>query len=198
MFDTSSASKGVKFALLEGQLLAGEIDCAAFVGQAGDLGFPAAAVGDGKRPTLTGIGGLSDDCLGVVILQPGGINRTVVGGVDHNLGIELAGGVGANLAGRLPGEAVIVADHQGHGRQSAIGAARHLPVLRIENVDVRVAVGGDGRLPLIAFGEANSRLRDECRTGSQRSRRGQQRKRHRKQKRQAATKRLQAVGKWRH
>jgi choline dehydrogenase len=46
MFDTSSASKGVKFALLEGQLLAGEIDHAAFVGQAADLGFPAAAVGD--------------------------------------------------------------------------------------------------------------------------------------------------------
>src|ERR1700720_60346 len=46
MFDTSSASKGVKFALLEGQLLAHEIDRTTFVGRAADLGLPAAAVGD--------------------------------------------------------------------------------------------------------------------------------------------------------
>jgi choline dehydrogenase len=35
MFDTSSASKGVKFALLEGQLLAREIDRTTFVDRAG-------------------------------------------------------------------------------------------------------------------------------------------------------------------
>jgi choline dehydrogenase-like flavoprotein len=46
MFDTSSASKGVKFALLEGQLLAREIDRTTFLGRAADLGLPAAAVGD--------------------------------------------------------------------------------------------------------------------------------------------------------
>jgi choline dehydrogenase len=46
MFDTSSASKGVKFALLEGQLLAREIDHTTFVDRAADLGLPAAAVGD--------------------------------------------------------------------------------------------------------------------------------------------------------
>jgi choline dehydrogenase-like flavoprotein len=46
MFDTSSASKGVKFALLEGQLLAGEIDRSTFVGRAEDLGLPAAAIGE--------------------------------------------------------------------------------------------------------------------------------------------------------
>jgi len=46
MFDTSFASKGVKFALLEGQLLAREIDRATFVGRAANLGLPAAAVGD--------------------------------------------------------------------------------------------------------------------------------------------------------
>jgi choline dehydrogenase len=46
MFDTSSASRGVKFALLEGQLLAREIDRTTFVGRAADLGLPAAAVGD--------------------------------------------------------------------------------------------------------------------------------------------------------
>src|ERR1700693_5359938 len=44
MFDTSSASKGVKFALLEGQLLAREIDRTTFVGRAADLGLPVAAV----------------------------------------------------------------------------------------------------------------------------------------------------------
>jgi choline dehydrogenase len=46
MFDISSASKGVKFALLEGQLLDREIDRTTFVGRAADLGLPAAAVGD--------------------------------------------------------------------------------------------------------------------------------------------------------
>ena len=46
MFDTASASKGVKLALLEGQLLAREIDRTTFVSRAADLGLPAAAVGE--------------------------------------------------------------------------------------------------------------------------------------------------------
>ena len=46
MFDTSSASTSVKLALLEGQLLAREIDRTTFVDRAADLGLPAAAVGD--------------------------------------------------------------------------------------------------------------------------------------------------------
>ena len=40
MFDTSSASKGVKFALLEGRLLARQIDRTAFLGRAADLASP--------------------------------------------------------------------------------------------------------------------------------------------------------------
>jgi hypothetical protein len=44
MFDTCSASKGVKFALSEGQLLAREIDRTTFVYRAAGLGLPAAAV----------------------------------------------------------------------------------------------------------------------------------------------------------
>src|ERR1700732_4410710 len=44
MFDTASASNGVKFALLEGQLLTQEIDRATFVTRVADLGLPAAAV----------------------------------------------------------------------------------------------------------------------------------------------------------
>src|ERR1700676_887725 len=46
MIDISSASKSVKLALLEGQLLAREIDRTTFVGRAADLGLPAAAFGD--------------------------------------------------------------------------------------------------------------------------------------------------------
>jgi choline dehydrogenase len=46
MFDTSSASRGVKFAVFEGQLLAREISRTTFVGRAADLGLPAAAVRD--------------------------------------------------------------------------------------------------------------------------------------------------------
>jgi choline dehydrogenase len=46
MFDTASASNGVKFALLEGQLLTQEIDRATFIERAADLGLPAPAVAE--------------------------------------------------------------------------------------------------------------------------------------------------------
>src|ERR1700741_1554604 len=46
MFDTASASNGVRLALLEGQLLTREIDRTTFVRRAADLGLSAAAVGD--------------------------------------------------------------------------------------------------------------------------------------------------------
>jgi choline dehydrogenase len=46
MFDTASASNGVKLALLEDQLLTRDIDRATFIARAADLGLPAPAVGD--------------------------------------------------------------------------------------------------------------------------------------------------------
>jgi choline dehydrogenase len=46
MFDTASASNGVKFALLEGQLLTREIDRPAFVERAASLGLPAPVVAE--------------------------------------------------------------------------------------------------------------------------------------------------------
>jgi hypothetical protein len=46
MFDTASASNGVKLALLEGQLLTREIDRATFIERAANLGLPAPASGD--------------------------------------------------------------------------------------------------------------------------------------------------------
>src|ERR1700682_6272288 len=46
MFDTASASNGVKFALLEGQLLTREINRATFIQRAANLGLPAPAIGD--------------------------------------------------------------------------------------------------------------------------------------------------------
>ena len=46
MFDTASASKGVKLALLEGQLLTREIDRTAFVARAASLGLPAPVVAE--------------------------------------------------------------------------------------------------------------------------------------------------------
>src|SRR6202521_312829 len=46
MFDTASASNGVKFALLEGNLLTREIDRATFIQSAANLGLPAGGVGD--------------------------------------------------------------------------------------------------------------------------------------------------------
>jgi len=46
MFDTAAASNGVKFALLEGQLLTREIDRAAFVERAASLGLSAPVVAE--------------------------------------------------------------------------------------------------------------------------------------------------------
>ena len=46
MFDTASASNGVKLALLEGQLLTREINRATFLERAANLGLPAPAIGD--------------------------------------------------------------------------------------------------------------------------------------------------------
>src|SRR6202011_5819781 len=46
MFETASASNGVKLALLEGQLLTREIDRATFIERAANLGLPAPAIGD--------------------------------------------------------------------------------------------------------------------------------------------------------
>jgi len=46
MFDTASASNGVKLALLEGQLLTREIDRPTFIERTANLGFPAPAIGD--------------------------------------------------------------------------------------------------------------------------------------------------------
>jgi choline dehydrogenase len=46
MFDTASASNGVKFALLEGQLLNREIGRTTFIGRAANLGLPVPAISD--------------------------------------------------------------------------------------------------------------------------------------------------------
>ena len=46
MFETASASNGVKLALLEGKLLTREINRATFLERAANLGLPALATGD--------------------------------------------------------------------------------------------------------------------------------------------------------
>jgi choline dehydrogenase len=46
MFDTTSASNGLKFALLEGQLLTRKIDRSTFVDRAADLGLPPSVVAE--------------------------------------------------------------------------------------------------------------------------------------------------------
>jgi choline dehydrogenase len=46
MFNTETASTGVKFALLQGELLTGEIDRDAFVARAANLGLPASVVSE--------------------------------------------------------------------------------------------------------------------------------------------------------
>ena len=52
MFDTAAASNGVKFALLEGQLLTREIDRTAFVERATSLGLPAPVVAEAAHKFL--------------------------------------------------------------------------------------------------------------------------------------------------
>jgi choline dehydrogenase len=52
MFDTTSASGGVKLALFESQLLSKEIDRATFVARAADLGLPATVVSEAAEKFL--------------------------------------------------------------------------------------------------------------------------------------------------
>jgi len=52
MFETETASTGVKFALLEGQLLTRELDRSTFVQRATGLGLPAAAVSEAAEKYL--------------------------------------------------------------------------------------------------------------------------------------------------
>jgi hypothetical protein len=49
---TDTASNGVKFALLEGQLLSQEIDRAAFVDRAANLGLPAPVISEAADTSL--------------------------------------------------------------------------------------------------------------------------------------------------
>jgi hypothetical protein len=68
MFETASASNGVKLALLEGQLLTREIDRATFIERAANLGLPAPAIGDAADKFMA-IAANRDFALGGEILR---------------------------------------------------------------------------------------------------------------------------------
>src|SRR5208337_2025362 len=72
-----------------------------------------------------------------------------------------------------PSQAVVVADEQRHGRSRAGRTIGHRSILRIEHVNVPMAVGGYRRLPLVAGAITQACLRSEARNRQRRLRRRQ-------------------------
>ncbi len=83
----------------------------------------------------------------------------VVGGVDDDLGVELPRAGSEHYVRRLPGFAIVIAQDEQHGWDATVVAVRDMTVVRIKNKDVTRGIGGDCGLPLVAGGEADSRLR---------------------------------------
>jgi hypothetical protein len=93
------------------------------------------------------------------MLQPGRVYSSAVHGIDDNLRIKLRRAANSNPALRLPTGSVVGTFHQDHRRHWTGITSWNLDVLRIENVDVTVAIGRDGGLPLISDAQADAILR---------------------------------------
>src|SRR5580692_4037527 len=138
-----------------------DVDILAADCEHGLVGVEESAVGYDNRPALTEVDRLGHDHVQLLTLQPGRIDGAAVGGIDDDLRIVLASPWRRDLAGRLPGRAIVVADYENHGRERTRAASRNAPVLWIKNVSVAKSIGCDGGLPLIAHGEADPSLRGE-------------------------------------
>ena len=87
----------------------------------------------------------------------------VIGGIHDDLCIELSGAVFEHYMRSLPSLSIVVADQQQHGRDAAILAVEHGAVMRIKNIKQARTIGGRGRFPLVATGQANAFLRGKLR-----------------------------------
>src|SRR5215470_18532986 len=84
------------------------------------------------------------------MLQPGRIHGSAIHWINHDLRIKLRRTPSCNPALRLPAGSVVCAFHQDHGRHRTRIAAWNLDVLRVENIDMAVAIGRKGGFPLVS------------------------------------------------
>src|SRR3984957_4007991 len=99
------------------------------------------------------------------VLQPPPVHGRPVNGIHHDLRIEFPRRQRKQRLRRLPCNSIVIADQQGNRWRRAVLAVGHGAVLRVENVNVPVAVGGYCWLPLIARGVTDAPLRREYTRG---------------------------------
>src|SRR2546430_1233216 len=128
-------------------------------------------VSNHQRPALPEVRRLSHHGVALVVLQPGGVDGSVIRWIHRDLRIKPTSTGGRDLMRRLPRVSIIVAHHQNQSWQRAARTARDDHILRIKNVHMTVTIGGDRRLPLIPDRKADAGLRSEARIARPCSRR---------------------------
>src|SRR4029077_21122281 len=117
----------------------------------GLVGLSLRAGRDDLRPGQAEVDGTREHDEAAIIFEQRRIHGAAVYGINHNLRIELCGAPVGETTWGPPGGPVITARDPHHARDGTGSAARNADVLRIKNVNVAVAVGCDGGLPLVAF-----------------------------------------------
>ena len=127
------------------------------------VGLCLAALRPGKRPGSAEVERAGDHNVALIVLHPRRVYGLPVHRINHDLRIELAGRQGKQRPRRLPRNSIVAAHQQRHGRGSTAWTIGDGTILRIENVDVPVTVGGDCGFPLITGAVADASLRRESR-----------------------------------
>jgi hypothetical protein len=126
------------------------------------VGSGIGAVGDDDGPRVAEVARLRDDRVALSVLEPRGVERPPVHGIDHDLGVDLLGARGRDRTRRVPACSAIATDLEDRRRARARRTPRNALVLGVEDVDAAMIVGGDGRLPLVAHVESQPRLGREA------------------------------------
>ena len=147
------------------RVVVGKVDIVAAYQQNIFVHASIGAIGNRNLPSLAEVGGLGEGNVTLPVLQPGSIDGFSIQRIDHDLRIHLLASRRSDHTWRRPGRATVAADGEDSGGAGAARAAWHAAILRIEDINVPIAVGGDGRLPLIASGEADASLRRKTGNG---------------------------------
>src|SRR5712671_2945859 len=98
-----------------------------------------------------------------VVLQPRSVHDLPVRRINHDLRVKLPCRKWKERVWCLPRNPIVVAYEQRYRRCRAARTVRHSAILRIEDINVSVAVGSDSRLPLVPGDVAHPPLRHEAR-----------------------------------
>ena len=123
------------------------------------------AIGNRNLPGLAEVGGFGEGNVTLAVLQPGSVDGFSIQRINYDLRIHLLASRRSDHTWRRPGRAAVAADGEDSGGAGAARAAWHAAILRIEDINVPIAIGGDGRLPLVASSEPDAGLRRKTGNG---------------------------------